>query len=97
MEKINANALSEIFIILNELKLYNKLPNEFRIYIEINKNNDHKFTFNRDILLFNQVENETTKILLSYIYINYINRDSKNNDFYLNQVKEILTKFETVE
>ena len=45
--KIDKNALTEVYTILTELELYNKIPNELQEYIYVNKNNEYKFSFNK--------------------------------------------------
>ena len=81
-------AFTETFIILNELSLYNRLPNEFKKIIESNYDSNYKFSFNKDIPLFNQINNDITRNLITYIYINYINKD--NNQFFENEINNIL-------
>lgn len=88
--KIDKNALTEAYTILTELELYNKIPNELQEYIYVNKNNEYKFSFNKKEPLFYQVTNKTTKVLLSYLYTQYIGNDSKNKSFILNDVIELL-------
>ncbi len=83
-------AFTETFIILNELSLYNKLPNEFKKIIESNYDSNYKFSFNKDIPLFNQINNDITRNLITYIYINYINKD--NNQFFENEINNILNE-----
>ena len=83
-------AFTETFIILNELSLYNRLPNEFKKIIESNYDSNYKFTFNKDIPLFNQINNDITRNLITYIYINYINKD--NNQFFENEINNILNE-----
>lgn len=90
--KIDNNALTETYVILNKLKLYYKLPDEFQKYIEMNKNNDYNFDFNENIPLFNQLKNDTTKNLISFIYIKYINDSEKNSQFYEHEIEEILNR-----
>ncbi len=83
-------AFTETFIILNELSLYNRLPNEFKKIIESNYDSNYKFSFNKDIPLFNQINNDITRNLITYIYINYINKD--NNQFFENEINNILNE-----
>ena len=90
--KIDNNALTETYVILNKLKLYYKLPEEFQKYIEMNKNNDYNFDFNENMPLFNQLKNETTRNLISYIYIKYINDSEKNLKFFEKEIQDILNK-----
>lgn len=88
--KIDKNALTEVYVILNQLELYSKIPMEFQKYIYENKNNNYDFVFNKEVPLFNQLSNDTTRILLSYIYIKYINDSSEKTKFLLNEVIDIL-------
>ena len=83
-------AFTESFIILNELGLYDRLPDEFKKIIESNCDNNYKFTFNKDIPLFNQVNNSITRNLLTYIYINYIDKDNKQ--FIEDEINAILNE-----
>lgn len=83
-------AFTETFIILNELSLYNRLPNELKKIIESNYDSNYKFSFNKDIPLFNQINNDITRNLITYIYINYINKD--NNQFFENEINNILNE-----
>ena len=85
-------AFTETFIILNQLNLYNRLPNEFKNYIEQNLIIEHKFSFNQKIPLFEQVDNKITKNLLTYIYINYINTDENVNKFFEEEIIKIINK-----
>ena len=87
VEKIR-EAFTETYIILNDLNLYNRLPNDFKKLIEFNYTNDHKFSFNKDIPLFKQVDNSVTRNLITYIYINYIDKDNKQ--FFENEINSIL-------
>lgn len=85
-------AFTETFIILNNLGLYNRLPNEFKKIIESNYDDNYKFSFNMDIPLFNQINNDITRNLITYIYINYINKDNNINNFFENEINDILNE-----
>ena len=87
---IDKNALTEVYTILTQLDLYSKIPKEFQEYIIENKNNDYIFSFNKNMPLFTQVTNSITRMLLSYIYIKYINTSANENKFLLNEVLELL-------
>ena len=52
--------------------------------------NNYKFSFNKDIPLFNQINNDITKNLITYIYVNYINKD--NNQYFENEINNILNE-----
>lgn len=89
-KKIDQNALTEVYTILTELDLYSKIPNELQRFIFDNKNNNYKFDFNKQKPLFYQITNNTTSILLSYLYTQYICNDNKNVAVILNDVIDIL-------
>lgn len=87
-------AFTETFIILNNLGLYNRLPSEFKKIIESNYDDNYKFSFNVDIPLFNQINNDITINLITYIYINYINKDNNINNFFKNEINDILNEMD---
>ena len=81
-------AFTETFIILNELSMYNRLPRDFQRIIESNYYNNYKFSFNKNIPLFKQINNDITRNLITYIYINYIDKDNK--EFFENEINSII-------
>lgn len=91
-KKIDNKSLTEVYVILNELGLYKNIPKEFQEFIIENKNNDYSFSFDKKMPLFNQLKNDNTRVLLSYIYVKYINNNSLTEKFMLNEVMEIIEK-----
>lgn len=87
INKISSKTCSEIYYILTELKQFNKLPQEKQKYIVKNKDNNYKFKFNKNIPLQFQIKSKETRIVLSYIYLKYINKDEKLKEFALNNYK----------
>lgn len=87
-----SQAFTETFIILNNLGLYNRLPNELKKIIELNYDDNYKFSFNIDIPLFNQIDNDITRNLITYIYIKYINNDNNINILFENEINSILNE-----
>ena len=87
INKISSKTCTEIYYILTELKQLNKLPQEKQKYIVKNKDNNYKFKFNKNIPLQFQVKSKETRIVLSYIYLKYINKDEKLKEFALNNYK----------
>lgn len=87
INKISSKTCSEIYYILTELKQFNKLPQEKQGYIIKNKDNNYKFKFNKNIPLQFQVKSKETRIVLSYIYLKYINKDENLKEFALNNYK----------
>ena len=68
-------ALTEVYTVLNELKLFNKIPSKIWKYIVNNKDNNYTFTFDRNRPLYYQITNDNTGFLLSYLTAKYINKD----------------------
>ncbi len=87
INKISSKTCSEIYYILTELKQFNKLPQEKQKYIVKNKDNNYKFKFNKNIPLQFQVKSKETRIVLSYLFLKYINKDEKLKKFALNNYK----------
>lgn len=81
-------AFTEAFVILTNLELYDRLPLEFKKVIESNMDVNHTFSFDKNIPLFNQVENNVTRNLITYIYVNYIDKDNK--EFFQDELNNIL-------
>ena len=87
INKISSKTCSEIYYILTELKQFNKLPQEKQGYIVKNKDNNYKFKFNKNIPLQFQIKSKETRIVLSYLFLKYINKDEKLKKFALNNYK----------
>ena len=85
-------AFTETFIILNDLNLYHRLPDAFKKIIESNYDDNYNFSFDKNIPLFNQIDNDITRNLITYIYINYINKDNNINNFFANEINDILNE-----
>lgn len=87
INKISSKTCSEVYYILTELKQFNKLPQEKQKYIVKNKDNNYKFKFNKNIPLQFQIKSKETRIVLSYLFLKYINKDEKLKKFALNNYK----------
>ena len=87
MENEVKKSFTEVYIILNELNLYDKIPNELKVMIETDLDRNYIFTFNKEVPLFNQINNDITRNLLTYIYTNYIDKDNK---YIESEIKSIL-------
>ncbi len=74
---IDSKSCKEIYVILNKLGLFYKLPIELKEYIIQNQDLSYKYDFNIDLPLVYQIDNENTKAYISYLYLKYIN-DSDN-------------------
>lgn len=87
---IDKDVCREVYIILNKLDLYNRLPEELRAYIEKNQNMEYKFDFNEKAPLFYQISSNETKSFLTYVFIKYINTNKADMEYCKNTVIEIM-------
>lgn len=87
---IDKDVCREVYIILTKLNLYNRIPEELRIYIEGTQNMAHDFEFNEEAPLFYQISDNQTKDFLTYIFIKYINTSKLDAEFCKNTVIEIM-------
>ena len=74
---IDSKSCKEIYVILNRLGLFYKLPTELKEYIIQNQDLSYEYDFNIDLPLVYQIDSENTKAYISYLYLKYIN-DSDN-------------------
>ena len=88
--KVVRDAFKEAYIVLNELDLYKRLPVKLKSRIEETMDPNHTFSFDKNIPLFNQVNNDVTRNLLTYIYISYINNDNGTDEFFEDELNEII-------
>lgn len=75
--KIDNITCLEIYIILTELQLFERLPKEIQRYIINTKSNDHIFVFEKNMPIQFQTVNKNTMVVLSYLYLKYINENSE--------------------
>ncbi len=88
--KVVRDAFKEAYIVLNEIDLYKRLPAKLKSRIEETMDPNHTFSFDKNIPLFNQVNNDVTRNLLTYIYISYINNDNGTDEFFEDELNEII-------
>jgi len=88
IETKNKRAYYEVYIILKKLELLYKLPIEIKEILTSNVVNSYKFSFNREIPLYEQIENEETKVLISYLYLKYINKNIEEKNILLEKYKQ---------
>ena len=84
---IDSKSCKEIYVILNKLGLFYKLPRELKEYISENQSSSYEYDFNIDLPLIYQINNEKTKEYISYLFLKYIN----DND---NEKRILLEKYE---
>ena len=57
--------------------MFEKLPKEIQRYIINTKSNDHIFVFEKNMPIQFQTVNKNTMVVLSYLYLKYINENSE--------------------
>ena len=87
---IDKEVCREVYIILNKLNLYSRIPKELKIYLEENQNMEHKFDFNENYPLFFQITNDDTKSFLTYLFIKYLNTNKTDAEYCKNEIIEIM-------
>lgn len=85
IKTIDSKSCKEIYIILNKLGVFNKLPTELQEYIFKNQNLSYKYDINVDLPLIYQIDNEETRRYISYIYLKYINDNVNEKNILLNK------------
>lgn len=80
MGKIDNITCLEIYTILTELNLFKRIPNEIQNYIINTKSNEHIFLFEKNMPIQFQTTNKNTMVVLSYLYLKYINTDLQKEE-----------------
>lgn len=80
MGKIDNITCLEIYTILTELNLFKRIPNEIQNYIINTKSNEHIFLFEKNMPIQFQTTNKNTMVVLSYLYLKYINTDFQKEE-----------------
>lgn len=80
---IDRKSYYQTYFILKKLDLLNELPEDIRLFIINNAEKDEEFSFDQDVPLYEQVDDEKTKALLSYLYIKYINKSETEKNMFL--------------
>lgn len=94
IDKIDDITCLEIYTILTELNLFNKLPSKTQSYIINTKNNEYIFLFDKDIPIQFQTTNKKTMVVLSYLYLKYINKNPKKGNILKNTYRENEEKYQ---
>ena len=91
----DASVYTEIYVILNKLGFFDKLPSELKKYIEESKSTSYKYDFDMNIPLIYQIDNKKTKAYLSYLFLKYINDSDALKEMLLKRYKEKLCQAES--
>ena len=86
--QISAIACKKIYVILNELNLFNNLPDDKQIFIREKRDPNYKFDYNKNMPLEEQIQDKETRIVLSYLFLKYINKDKQIKQVFLYTYKK---------
>lgn len=86
INNISSRTLGNVYSILTELDLFNKIPTDKQNYIINNKAN-YKCIFNKNIPLQSQVSDKETMVVLSYLFLKYINDNADTKRYLINKYK----------
>ena len=79
---------------MKELNLFKELPNEKQLFIEEKRDKNCKFEYDTNIPLKQQIRDKETMIVLSYLFLKYINKDKKIKQILLNRYKDNEIKYQ---
>lgn len=88
IKTVDSKSCKEIYIILNKLGLFYKLPEEIKKYISDNQSETYEYDFNIDLPLIYQIDNDVTKAYLSYLYLKYINNSAEEKQILLKKYEQ---------
>lgn len=88
IKTINSKSCKEIYVILNKLGMFYKLPEELKEYISKNQSLSYNYDFDMNLPLIYQIDNEKTKAYISYLYLKYINDNVKEKDILLKKYEQ---------
>ena len=87
INNISSLACGNVYSILSELNMLDKIPKKERLYL-INHKENYELKFNRDEPLQFQVKDKETMVVLSYLYLKYINKDVDKKKYLLDRYKK---------
>lgn len=87
LNNVNSIVWTNIYSILNELNMFNKLPEDKQKYIIKNKEN-YNVKFNKNIPIQFQINDKETMVILSYLFIKYINDSDYTKKYLLDKYQK---------
>jgi len=84
LNSISNITCGNIYSILTELNMFDKIPEDKRVYIIKHKGN-YELKFNKKVPLQFQIEDKETMVVLSYLFFKYINKDVNTKKFVLDK------------
>ncbi len=87
INNVNSIVCTNIYSILNELNMFNKLPEDKQKYIMKHKEN-YIVKFNKNVPIQFQINDKETMVILSYLFIKYINDSADTKKYLLDKYKK---------
>lgn len=88
VKSIDSKSCREIYVILNKLGLFYKLPEALKEYISQNQSLSYEYDFDTSLPLIYQINKEETKAYLSYLYLKYINDSTNEKNILLKKYEQ---------
>lgn len=87
INNVSSIACTNIYCILNELNIFNKLPEDKQKYIVKHKEN-YIVRFNKNVPIQFQINDKETMVVLSYLFLKYINDSADTKKYLLGKYKK---------
>lgn len=87
IKNVSSKTCEDIYTIFTELNLFEKLPKDKQDFIKENRDKNYRLMFNKKIPVQFQISNKETMVVLSYLYLKYINKNPETKTFLLNKYK----------
>ena len=86
INSISSRTCGNVYSILTEMKLFDKIPEDKQNYI-INHKGKYKCIFDKNVPLQFQIDDKETMVVLSYIFFKYINHNGDTKKYLINRYK----------
>lgn len=84
INSISSKTCGNVYSILNELNVFDQIPEDKQNYIIKHKDN-HELKFNKNIPLQFQINDKETMVVLSYLFLKYINKNADTKKYLLDK------------
>lgn len=93
--QISSRACENIYIIFTGLDLFKKLPKDKQDFIENNRDEKYRFNFDKKKPIQFQIKDKETMVVLSYLFLKYINKNSETKKALLDKYKSNEIKYQS--
>ena len=92
--QISSRACENIYIIFTGLDLFKKLPKDKQDFIENNRDEKYRFNFDKKKPIQFQIKDKETMVVLSYLFLKYINKNPETKKSLLDKYKSNEIKYQ---